>query len=116
MCRVTVYTEQITDTSAWSGADLSADRSWQYEIGDVGRAELDDALEAVERRGLKLSQITRSDFELPSLAATLDAIGVQVRNGRGFALLRGVPVERYDLPGLEKIYWGLCTHLGTGMT
>ena len=39
-----------------------------------------------------------------------------VVNGRGFALLRGVPVDGLDEPALERLYWGLGAHLGIGIT
>src|SRR3546814_20561433 len=36
--------------------------------------------------------------------------------GRGFAMLRGLPVEDYDVESLYTIYWGLGVHLGTPMS
>ena len=32
------------------------------------------------------------------------------------AVLHGVPTGGHDLDALEKLYWGLNTHLGTGVT
>ena len=32
--------------------------------------------------------------------------------GRGFVLLRGIPVERYDEASLYRLYWGIAVHLG----
>jgi alpha-ketoglutarate-dependent taurine dioxygenase len=33
-------------------------------------------------------------------------------NGRGFVLVKGVPVERYSLPVASTVFWGLGQHLG----
>ena len=40
----------------------------------------------------------------------------ELRDGRGFALLRGMPTDEFDFGDLEKLYWGMCTHLGIGIT
>ena len=33
-------------------------------------------------------------------------------DGRGFALIRGLPVERYSDDDASLIYWGIGMHLG----
>ena len=46
------------------------------------------------------------------------ALGDQLEileRGRGFILLRGLPVDRYDLEDLTNIYWGIGTYLGEGI-
>lgn len=111
-----MHTEPIDDRSVWTGRDLAADRSWEFELSDAHRSELDAALGAVNRIGLHMARIRRHHFALPTLSGLLIQVGAEIQRGRGFALLRGLPVEDYDLEDLEKLYWGLCTHLGTGIT
>lgn len=111
-----MHTRTITDPSAWTGPDLDADRSWVHELDDDHRAQLHRALEAVNQAGLSLAQIGAGQFPLGSLTEVLAAVGREVQTGRGVALVRGVDVERYPLEDLERIYWGLCAHLGTGIT
>lgn len=111
-----VHNQEIRDRSAWRGSDLEVDRSWEHQLTDGDVAEIEAALATVKDLGLELSRISAADFALPQLSSKMDAIGTELRNGRGFAMLRGLPVERYELDDLEKIYWGLCIQLGTGMT
>ena len=59
-----------------------------------------------------MEEIRREDFRLPSLETQLDAIGDDVEFGRGFALLRGLPVHRWGVEDSTTIFWGLSTHLG----
>lgn len=106
----------VRDRSAWTAADVEADRSWELRLDDEQRADLEAALTGVRARGLALAEITAVDFPLPSLTGTLAAIGEEVRNGRGFAVLRGFPVQDRPLEDVELLYWGLCSHLGTGIT
>ena len=106
----------IEDASAWRGAELEQDRSWEYELEAGHIAELEAAVGAVKRQGLSLAEITHEDFPLPTLEAMLARIADDLRDGRGFALLHGFPVEAHPFEDLERMYWGLCMHIGTGMT
>ena len=36
----------------------------------------------------------------------------QLEHGRGCVLLRGLPVERYDLESLKLVFWGFGAHVG----
>ena len=42
-----------------------------------------------------LQQITKAEFQLPTLGAKLEAARDETRFGRGWYLIRGVPVQRY---------------------
>lgn len=108
--------EPIVDESAWIGDDLERDRSWEYGLDAGHLADLSAALSAVRRKGLQLADITRAEFPLPSLEPALARIADDLRSGRGFALLRGFPVQDYSIEDLETLYWGLCSHIGVGIT
>ena len=108
--------QPIDDASAWRGADLTHDRSWQYGLEPEQIDELARALSAVKRANLKLPEINRDTFPLPSLAPSLKRIADDLRDGRGFALLTGFPVDDHSFEDLERLYWGLCMHIGTGIT
>ena len=105
----------VTDRSAWQPKDLEKDRSWQFEVTLDQAEELDRALEGVKARRLTFGEIRKEDFPLPSLAETLQDVLLEIRDGRGIATLSKVPVE-YPYEDLERLYWGLCSHLGTGVT
>jgi hypothetical protein len=111
-----IHTDPVSDRSAWTPGDLARDSSWESSLSTSDRAELASALERVEARGLLLAEITRSDFPLPGLAGTLAPVLEQLRTGRGFAVLHGLPTEGYELDQLEKMYWGVSAHLGIGVT
>ncbi len=111
-----IWMQPIEDASAWRGADLERDRSWEYDLGAGHLTELEAALNHVKEAGLRLAEVTRENFPLPTLAPVLARIADDLRDGRGFALLRGFPVEAHPFEDLEVMYWGLCMHLGTGIT
>ncbi|MSP68448.1 MAG: hypothetical protein EXQ96_10265 [Alphaproteobacteria bacterium] len=111
-----VWRHAITDRSAWQGADLAADRSWEFTLLEAHRAELAAALRLVKDRGLALGDIDRAAFPLPTLAPLLAKVLAELRQGRGFALLHGFPVADHPWADLEVLYWGLSAHIGTGLT
>lgn len=111
-----LHTEPITDASVWTGEDLRRDRSWSFGLSNRQQDDLANALALVKDHNLSLAEITRAEFPLPSLQPMLQRILHELREGRGFALLRSIPCAGYPLAEIEKLYWGLCTHLGSGVT
>jgi hypothetical protein len=107
--------KSITDASAWTPDDLRNDRSWEHALTPGQVADLDNALQQVKARGLQFAEITAEDFPLPSMKETVQHLLDELRTGRGFTVLKNVPTD-YDYDDLDKLYWGLCAHLGTGVT
>jgi len=108
--------EPLDDASVWTGDDLRGDQSWRISLTDEQRRDLDEALHQVNDRRLQFAEIQQADFPLPSLMKALQRVLHEVRDGRGFAVLTGFPNDGYETGDLEKLYWGLCTHLGEGVT
>lgn len=107
-----ILRELVTDATAWKGPDLQHDTSWIYHLDAEDLAELEAACQRVEEAGLKWGHFGKEDFPLPRLTAKLADIDHQIRHGRGFALLRGVPVDGGDNDHLRTLYWGLGVHFG----
>ena len=101
------FRQPVREPSAWKAAELRQDPSWIYTLTTAEIAEIEAALKAVNAAGTPLLEIRPRDFPLPTLATRLREVSRQLEDGRGIALVRGVPVERYDVPDIEKIYFGL---------
>lgn len=108
----TILRTLVTDATAWKGPELKNDDSWIYRLNEEEIAEVDQAFRQVSAQGLSWGDFGKDQFPLPRLAVRLAAIDDQIRNGRGFALMKGFPVERYSVDQLKVIYWGLGTHMG----
>lgn len=102
----------ITGPSAWRGTDLARSEEWTVRLSSGDVAELEAALAAVRRRGIALEDIRPPDFPLPALGARLDGLRAELLHGRGFALLRGLPAERYSFADLAALYWGVGAWFG----
>ena len=111
-----IFSEIVTGPSAWLGPDLAKDPSWIYEFTAGDLAELDAALARVKAQRIAMKDVRRSDFVLPSLGPKLAGQLEEINNGRGFVVLRGLPVKRYADADTECMLWGIGTHLGVAVT
>ena len=100
----------ITGASAWYGRDLARRTDWIYRLSDVERDEISTAV--ARNRGRDLVDITGDDVPLPALAPVLKQFRHELLNGRGFVLIRGLPIENRSRADAALAYWGIGTHLG----
>ena len=111
---IQIQTKPVYESSVWTGKELSYERSWEYPLDSDDRAELSAALNGVKK--MSLEHITKDVFPLPRLGECLRSLSHDLSDGRGFALVRGFPVDSYSYEDIERMYWGFCSHLGTGLT
>ena len=101
----------IEGPSAWFGPDVAQrPETWIRTLSDVELAEIDRAVRGIA--GRDLAGVTRADFPLPTLGPVLDGLRQEVLNGRGFVLLRGLPVEDHDIAHNAATYWGIGSYFG----
>lgn len=73
-----------------------------------------DALVA-KTRHVPTTAITRADFDHPAVAALMAETRAALLDGRGAIVLKHPNLDRSRLDDYERLYWGLGTHLGTGV-
>jgi hypothetical protein len=108
--------EPAAGPAVWYGREQALRSDWIIPLGDKQVAELEQAAAMVRSSGLKLDEATRSDFSLPTLAPVLEATRRELEMGRGFVLIRGLPVSDYSTDELGTIFWGIGTYLGVGVS
>lgn len=107
-----VLREPLRIAAAWTGKELAAGADWRETLTDADLAELDRALAAAKQTGKPMGQLTKADFPLPTLVKKIDRWRTEISEGRGFQVLRGVPVERWTESESEVFFWCLGQHLG----
>ena len=101
----------VTGRSAWIGADLAKrPDEWTYRLSPSETAEIEAATAKV--LGHDIATIARAEFPLPTLGPVLDRLRDEVLNGRGFVLLRGLPVADRPIEESATAYWGIGTYFG----
>ena len=98
--------------AAWRGRELRDRDDWIVHLSAADVAELAAAVALVRRRGLGMGELQRADFPLPTLAPRIRLWIDELRNGRGFLLLRALPVADWGDDDSALAYWGLGQHLG----
>ena len=103
---------EVSGAGVWKGADMRRRDDWIHPLATREIEEIDQALAHAKASGAALLDVTPRHFPLPTLGARLAAIRAEVADGRGFALLRGLPIGRYPIDDARLLFWGLACHLG----
>ncbi|HEY4250656.1 MAG TPA: TauD/TfdA family dioxygenase [Roseomonas sp.] len=101
-----------TGPAAWYGPAMTADTSWLLPLTAEEIAEVDAVTRRLAAAGTDIAAVTAADFPLPVLAPRLAAVRRELVQGRGFALLRGLPVERWSMRESAMAFYGIGAHVG----
>src|SRR5690349_9511807 len=82
---------EVDDRSVWYGPKVMARAEWTERFSEEEIVEIQRSIQAVEQTGSTLEPAVRLPTVRPRLEAMLD----EVLNGRGFMLIKGLPVERW---------------------
>lgn len=105
----------VEDPSAWRAASLRADRSWEWRLMPAEIAELEAAVAGVRSKGLRAADFDKADFPVPTLEPRLARIQKELESGRGFVLLRGLPVDAAHEEDAARLLWGIGLYLGKAL-
>lgn len=107
-----ILKEPITGPEAWTRTDFDKDDAWLIHLSPEHVAELDAALAMLRSKGVAFPRFVAGDFPIPQLAHRLKSQCDVLENGRGFFVLRGLPVERYTSEEIQTLYYGMGLHMG----
>ena len=102
----------ITGPKAWRGETLTREGSWIATLTEAEIADVERALATARASGRPLEQIERQHFPLGVVQRRLEAVLADVYDGRGFVVLRGLPVGRWSDDDVGRVFWGLGRYLG----
>lgn len=105
--------QQIEHPVAWTSRAIGGKEGLMRRLTDAEVAVL-DALVAATRH-LPTTEITRSDFDHPVVAAVMAEARAALLDGHGAIILAHPSLDRSRLDDYERLYWGLGTHLGHGV-
>ena len=100
-------TAPVGGPAAWRGDALAGSDAWRERL-DAGQvAELKRAVETARATGRPTAALSAHDFPLPSLQAAIARWRAELRDGRGFVLISGFPVEAWSPDEAEVAFWCL---------
>ena len=105
---------QSQTRAVWTGATIDYKTDGLHTLAAAEVEEIDAALAHLRNHGdIDFPAISPANFPLPTLGAFFRDLRHELRFGRGFVLLRGLPRERYSTDDMARIYFGLGSHIGT---
>ena len=106
-----VATPPVTkDPAAWLAADMHANTDWRIDLTDAHRDEVARAVEASCNHAIP--EITRESFDLPQLGPVLEQARRDVVDGRGFVLIRGLPIAGRERDWVMRAWFGIGAWFG----
>jgi alpha-ketoglutarate-dependent taurine dioxygenase len=106
-----ILTTKIANSLAWKRADL-APADWLVPLPPPCVAELDAVVDTLRQNPQPVERLTATTFTLPACSAVMARVGDRLRHRRGFAIVDGIPVERYSETEGIAIGWLLSQLLG----
>jgi hypothetical protein len=104
---------RIEGQSAWIGAELRCKPDvWTVVLSPAEIAEIQSATAQVRARGLDAAAVTQADFPLPRFGRHLDRLRAEVLRGRGFVLIRGLPVLAQSMVESSIAFCGIASYFG----
>ena len=98
------------EPAAWTASEMRAHNDWIAPLESSDIMELETAVK--ESRDVPIVSLTRGAMELPTLGPKLQRLQREVVDGRGFVLIRGLPVNRFDRETVARMYCLIGTWFG----
>ena len=111
-----VFAAPIDHPGAWRVTDFTSPADYTIEFTAAQLHDIACAIRQIKAAGLGLDDLQRQHFDVPSLRPLIDEIRHEIADGRGFVVVRRLPVEDYSKDEIGMIFWGIGTYLGRGLS
>ncbi|MGH8784180.1 MAG: TauD/TfdA family dioxygenase [Cupriavidus necator] len=101
---------------SWYGKDLQHRAEWVYELSEREQREIHQTITKAIAGHVDLVSMTAADFPLDAFGARLREIGREIKQGRGFALIRGLNTMGLTLREQAYAFRGVGAHLGEAVS
>ena len=98
--------------SSWTGTEMGSRTDWINHLDAEILAALEGKVERFLSEGRPLAQMDRQDVADEGLVALTDGWRDELLQGRGFLLVRGMPVDEWPHEKVAAAYYGLGLLLG----
>jgi hypothetical protein len=103
---------EVQYASAWYGSDLVERTGWIEHLSNIEIDEVENAVHELEQQDADLTFLKPNDVPLPNLALRLQHLLDEVLSGRGFVLIRGLPIDRWTNRQAAIAFLAIGVHLG----
>jgi TfdA family taurine catabolism dioxygenase TauD len=107
-----MHYEPVAGPGVWYGRDAARRHDWIRHFSTGELEEIGAAVHAFQKSGASAAALCPENFQLPRLGSVLCGVLAELLEGRGFILLRGLPVEQMTREQQAIAYLGLGSWLG----
>ncbi|KAF8079384.1 taurine catabolism dioxygenase TauD [Lyophyllum atratum] len=107
------FPKKLESPLVWEGKDWQDEKQWVYELSAEELKEINDAVQHFHGLNLHFGHISKSTFPLPTLGPALTKLAQDLHSGRGFVVLRTIPVSSYSRADNVLIYAGVSSYIAT---
>ena len=100
----------------WDGTVLGQTEDWIEYLDDNDLADIGTAIAADNIQNKDIGALTQQDFDFGNLGQRLLVFRDEILAGRGFVVLRGLPVHQWRHQDVIRAYWGISTWLGDAVS
>ncbi|CAN0451981.1 unnamed protein product, partial [Discosporangium mesarthrocarpum] len=110
----------VADPAVWTGDEMTTRDDWIYALGKSDISALADITKQVRAvigdDANELLGLDADTLDLGAFAPPMAEMFHQIKDGRGFQLIRGMPVADWDRLDLAIAYWVLGLQIGTPLS
>lgn len=98
--------------AAWRGQEMSRRTDWTIDLSGEQIDELRSATESLSTDRRDLQEVGPGDLPLPGWRDLIEGLRQDLEGGRGFAMIRSLPVDDLPLDAARWMLWAIGQHLG----
>lgn len=107
-----IHTKKPHSPAAWTVADLERDQGWRFQIDEAARAQLARTVKQAYDPDRPLFDYACEDFDFGPAWETIAAALREAHEGRGLALVHGLPREGLSEEEFRLLNWAIGLHAG----
>ncbi|RDB24020.1 hypothetical protein Hypma_008647 [Hypsizygus marmoreus] len=107
------FPKQVDGPIVWEGKDWTSEDQWVYKLSEAELAEIHEALVHFKGLNKPMGYIGKDTFPLPTLGVILKGLAHELYSGRGFFVIRTLPLDNYSLADIAIVYAGISSHVGS---
>lgn len=96
----------------WRAGSVDAPANWYYRLSEECITELDRAVGELRRNPRSTTTIRPGEFACPACSEFAQPVLAALDEGRGFAVIDGLPRSKYSVDEATAIYWIMGQLLG----
>lgn len=106
----------IESPADWFAVDMEDRREWVINLTSEQIASLQTATRAATAAGITLATVSKDNFRIEGFSELFADVLRRLEDGRGLAVIRGLPALDYTKDELRLMYWGIGKHVGMAVS